>query len=98
MAGLGFLGSRSERALGRRLKVGQLDSVGRPRSSKILDSWSTSFFPGSRASLLSSSPNIQPTLHISTLLPYRSSPSNSSGLRYQSVTTNWVIFGAGSPQ
>lgn len=92
------LGSLSERALGRRLNPGQESSVGIPHSSKIFESSSTSFLPWRRGSLERSSPNIHPTLHMSTAVPYFSAPRSSSGARYQSVTTNWVILGGGSPK
>jgi hypothetical protein len=95
---IGFLGKRNDRALGRRLNPGHDSSVGIPHSSKIFDNSSTSFFPCNSGSRVSSSPNIQPILHMSTAVPYFSAPRSSSGARYQSVTTSCVSFGGGSPK
>ena len=61
------------------------------------DSWSTSFLPCRRGSLLRSSPKMHPMLHRSISGPYFSAPRSSSGARYQRVTTSWVSFGGGSP-
>lgn len=94
----GFFGKRKLRAFGRRRKPGHDSSVGIPQSSKIFESSSTSFFPWSSGSRVSSSPNMHPTDHMSTSVPYLSAPSNSSGARYQRVTTSWVSFGLGSPK
>ena len=62
----GLDGKRRERALGRRRKLGQVRSVGIPHRVNILLSWSTSFLPSARGDRVSISPNIQPTLHMST--------------------------------
>lgn len=58
-------GKRRERALGKRRNPGQESSVGKPHSSKILVSSSTSFFPCKRGSRVKSSPKMQPTDHMS---------------------------------
>lgn len=49
--------------------------------------WSISDFPGNRAVIERNSANIHPTDHISIGIEYSLQHSNSSGARYQSVTT-----------
>ena len=90
-------GMRSALALGRRRNPGHESSVGMPHSSKILVISCTSFLPWKSGSRMRSSPNMHPTLHMSTARPYSFAPSRSSGARYQSVTTSCVSFGGGSP-
>lgn len=42
--------------------------------------------------------NIHPTLHTSTGVEYFLDPINTSGARYQSVTTSWVYDRTGIPK
>lgn len=59
--------------------------------------WSISPRPGNSGSFWMSSANMQPTDHMSIAVVYSLAPSSSSGARYQSVTTSWVISPSGSP-
>lgn len=52
-------------ALGRERKSGQLSWVGGPSKANIFDSWSTSFLPWKRGSLVRSSAKMQPKLQMS---------------------------------
>lgn len=76
---------------------GRFWAGGAGEGGDTFESWSTSFLPWSRGSLVRSSPKMQPTLHMSTSAAYFSAPRRSSGARYHRVTTNCVSFGGGSP-
>lgn len=63
-------------------------SFGVPKIRNILNSSSISESPGNNGPILDISAKIQPTLHISMAVEYVFVPSNTSGARYQSVTTS----------
>ena len=62
-------------------------SVGVPRTFKTQYSCSMSVSPGNKGELLSISPKIHPTAHMSTAESYNLAPYKSSGARYHLVAT-----------
>lgn len=75
-----------------------IDSIsfwdGRPINYKILSIWFKVEFPGKIDFPIISSPNIQPTDHMSTALEYFVDPSNIYGARYHLVATYYVRLGS----
>lgn len=61
------------------LLTGQVSSVGVPITENIRESWSRSVSPGRNGTRRSSSASMQPTAHISTLVPYIRAPYSNSG-------------------